>query len=88
MTRKNAGKKAKEPTAALTEALRRRLGVLNDDEVCALVGVKPRTTSTWRSRGEGPAFIKVGTKVLYLEDDVRSWLAQRVEQTPETKFGT
>lgn len=68
--------------------LRRRLGVLDQAELCALLGVDARTVSTWRTKGTGPAYIKVGNRVMYREEDVRRWLAQRVEQTPESKFGS
>jgi predicted DNA-binding transcriptional regulator AlpA len=66
--------------------LRRRLGVLDQAELCALLGVDSRTVSTWRTKGVGPAFIKVGNRVMYREADVTRWLDLRVEQTPESKF--
>jgi hypothetical protein len=68
--------------------LRRRLGVLDQHELSGLLGVDSRTVSTWRTKGVGPAFIKVGNRVMYREADVTRWLDLRVEQTPESKFGT
>lgn len=39
-----------------------------------------QTLSNWRSQGRGPAFIKVGSKVLYRGSDLLKWLeANRVE---------
>ena len=35
------------------------------------------TLSTWRSRKLGPAYIKIGGRVLYREDAVAAWEAKR-----------
>jgi hypothetical protein len=31
------------------------------------------TLANWRSQGKGPAFQKIGGRVLYLETDVAAW---------------
>ncbi len=72
---------------APTALLRRRLGVLDENELAAILGVKRSTLHRWRVDGKGPSYSKPSSgSVLYREEDVVAWLAQRVEQTPEMKF--
>ena len=41
---------------------------------------KPQTLARWRHEGRGPAYIKSGSRVLYLGRDVLDWLeAHRIE---------
>ena len=37
----------------------------------------PRTLETWRVRGGGPHFLKVGRRVVYRRRDLDAWLADR-----------
>lgn len=39
--------------------------------------VSVKTLANWRSTGTGPAYTKVGGKVLYALDDVEKWELQR-----------
>ena len=73
-----------KPGDAPTAALRRRLNVLNETELAALLGVERRTLQTWRARGEGPSFVKVGNVLMFREEDVTAWLAHCVELTPQS----
>jgi len=41
------------------------------------IGLSAKTLSNWRSSGGGPAFYKLGGRVVYDDDEVDSWLAQR-----------
>lgn len=42
--------------------------------------VSLKTLANWRSRKQGPAFLKIGRRILYTRDAVRVWLiAQRRE---------
>jgi excisionase family DNA binding protein len=43
----------------------------------AQLGVKAKTLENWRSAGTGPAYFKVGSRVLYDQADLDSWLAAR-----------
>lgn len=38
--------------------------------------VSPATLATWRTRGGGPAFTKIGGRVLYALADVEAWEAK------------
>ena len=36
-----------------------------------------QTLAQWRSRGTGPAFIKIGSRVAYRGSDLNEWLESR-----------
>ena len=40
-------------------------------------GGSSRTLETWRVRGGGPLFLKVGRRVIYRRRDLDAWLAER-----------
>lgn len=45
------------------------------------------TLAKWRTRGEGPAFVKVGRSVIYRGADLNDWLRSRtVTHTNATAF--
>jgi len=52
--------------------------LLNEREVATLLGVSVATTQRWRLFGEGPKFLKLGSKlgsaVKYRRQDVEAWL--------------
>jgi hypothetical protein len=45
--------------------------------VAAELLIKRETLTTWRHRGFGPAFLKVGRRVFYRRDDLAQWLASQ-----------
>lgn len=51
---------------------------LTEMEVANLLSVSPRTLQQWRSRGEGPPFLKLGHRsVRYDEAAVEAWVESR-----------
>lgn len=52
---------------------------LTPSELCARYkgAISERTLANWRSRGEGPGFLKIGGRVLYVVDDVLAWEGTR-----------
>lgn len=42
-----------------------------------LCGIKTKTAETWRVRGFGPRYVKVGALVRYRKSDVRAWMESR-----------
>ncbi|MGI6417836.1 MAG: helix-turn-helix domain-containing protein [Thermoguttaceae bacterium] len=41
-------------------------------------GLRPQTLCAWRSAGRGgPAYLKLGRKVVYRKSDLDAWLASR-----------
>jgi hypothetical protein len=47
-----------------------------DPQFAALVQRSTRTTESWRRRGGGPPFIRLGRRILYRKSDVELWLKQ------------
>jgi excisionase family DNA binding protein len=48
-----------------------------------------RTLKRWRVSGSGPAFVKLGRRVLYRKLDLEEWIASRVvHSTSEAGFLT
>ena len=53
--------------------------LLNEEQAGQYVGgLSPVTLQTWRSRGDGPPFLKVGRLVRYRRSDLDAWLESRV----------
>ena len=43
-----------------------------------LGGIAPETLDTWRSRGRGPKYVKIGGKVFYRISDLDAFIAANV----------
>ena len=57
---------------------------LNQADLAARLNVSPRTLERWRWTGEGPAFLKIGGRVVYRLEDVEAFEAdQRGESTAQ-----
>jgi predicted DNA-binding transcriptional regulator AlpA len=54
---------------------------LNVKETAARTRIAKSTLDKLRLTGGGPAFIKVGSKVLYRWSDVEAWLASRIRRS-------
>ncbi|QZP07091.1 helix-turn-helix domain-containing protein [Caenibius sp. WL] len=56
--------------------------LLTSAETAALLGIKTNTLEIWRTKGHGPAFLKLGTApqapVRYRPSEVTAWLEQRL----------
>ena len=50
---------------------------LTTQEFADLIHVKHQTVRRWRFKHKGPAYIKVGSKVIYSEKDIENWLDAR-----------
>lgn len=50
---------------------------LKEDQVAELLGLPVRTMQSWRLRGGGPEFYKIGRSVRYKRSDLDEWLANR-----------
>lgn len=46
-------------------------------ELAEFLGVPPHTLAQWRSRGLGPAFVRIGRHVRYRWSAVERWLDDR-----------
>ena len=50
---------------------------LGTREAAAFLGLSPRTLDRYRVTGEGPAFHKFGSRILYAQADLEEWAAAR-----------
>ena len=52
--------------------------LLNQREAATLLGLSVRTLERYRCTGFGPAYRKLGRRVLYSSADIDTWTASRV----------
>lgn len=58
---------------------------LNQVELAARLKISPRTLERWRWTGEGPAFLKIGGRVVYRLEDVEAYEnGRRCESTVQS----
>ena len=51
---------------------------LLQDEAAHYLRSKPRTLEKWRLEGVGPAYVKVGHRVVYRRADLERWMESRL----------
>ena len=61
---------------------------LSTPEAARLIGLSPATLSTLRTRGGGPPFLKVGSRVVYDPADLEKWLNDRRRLSTSDTRGT
>lgn len=64
--------------AHIGHALRQRFGLLNPAEFALLIGIDERTAASWRLRGAGPDYVKLGRAIFYRREDVDAWIKLNV----------
>ena len=52
-------------------------GMLRIQEAAEFLGLSVNTLNGWRRDREGPPYFKVGSRVVYSVEDLRTWLASR-----------
>jgi len=58
---------------------------LNQTTLARRWPISPRTLERWRWSGEGPAYFKIGGRVVYRFDDVKAWEScRRCESTTQS----
>ena len=55
---------------------------LNQIELAERWNISPRTLERWRWIGEGPAYLKIGGRVVYRLEDVEAYEAKCLHGTP------
>lgn len=48
--------------------------ILNQEQLAEYLGVSIYTLRTWRNKGEGPKFIRLGRKIAYRTEDIEAYL--------------
>jgi excisionase family DNA binding protein len=51
--------------------------LLTPDEAAACLRCAKQTLARWRCEGGGPAYVKMGARVLYRRADLDAWVAGR-----------
>lgn len=52
---------------------------LDTEDAARYIGFKYGTLKKWRVTGDGPVYVRAGTRIVYLIEDLDSWLrANRV----------
>jgi hypothetical protein len=46
--------------------------------------MSPRTLERWRWTGEGPRYLKLGGRIVYREDDIEEYEADRLHASTNT----
>ena len=46
---------------------------LTETQAAARLGLAPKTLRNWRSRGDGPGFLRLGSAVRYHLDELDGW---------------
>jgi len=57
---------------------------LNTHEAAAFLGVKPCTLEVWRCKKRGPKYSKLGSRVMYDQQELETWFASRSVHTTDT----
>lgn len=58
--------------------------LLTPREMSEWTGFAVQTLQNWRSQSRGPAYEKVGRRILYPEGDALTWLAEHRVETTQT----
>lgn len=73
---------------ARNDSLARLINCLDEDEFATLAGVKLSTLNAWRKRGQGPAYVLLGTNYLYPLTAVQAFIADKVRVRTELGAGS
>lgn len=57
-----------------------RLGCITEDDFIALADVKQATAEAWRKRGVGPAYTRLGNRVLYPLTAVQEFIDSKIKE--------
>lgn len=47
-------------------------------ELAEGIGTTTGTLANWRSKGQGPKFVRIAGRVFYLKSDVEQWLTDQI----------
>lgn len=64
-----------------------RIKHLNQRDLSERWTISPRTLERWRWVGEGPAYLKIGGRVVYRLEDVEAYEAERMRTSTSAQAG-
>jgi hypothetical protein len=59
--------------------------LLDATAAAELLHVQRSTLASWRARGKGPPYYKVGRTILYHPEDLRAWLAAQRQRPRDAR---
>ncbi|WP_086930724.1 helix-turn-helix domain-containing protein [Agarilytica rhodophyticola] len=59
---------------------------LNQEQLALRWNLSESTIANWRSKGIGPAFLKLHNRVVYREEDIVAYEAQSLRKSTGEKF--
>lgn len=75
------------------KSIRLSFDLLTESEFASLAEVSMQTVQTWRSKGTGPVYVRLGRSVYYLRPDIEEWIRSNRQTstsepvTPNIEFG-
>ena len=57
---------------------------LNTHEAAAYLGLKPNTLEVWRCKHRGPRYAKLGSRILYDQDELDAFFSARSVTTRDS----
>jgi predicted DNA-binding transcriptional regulator AlpA len=63
------------------KAVRRENMILTPKEAAVKLGLAEATLAKWRWDGSGPPYAKLGSRVLYREEDLENWVLASIRQS-------
>jgi predicted DNA-binding transcriptional regulator AlpA len=67
----------------LARQLRQSLDLITPEELAVTLGVTVSTINQWREQGTGPDYTRLGRRVYYRLEDVRTWRDNNVLRPKE-----
>jgi hypothetical protein len=52
-------------------------GRLDRKNAALYLGCAPKTLADWAMKGKGPKYVKLGGKIFYFTEDLKSWIAEQ-----------
>lgn len=66
--------------------IRINLGLLSEDDLAIMLGVRLHTLQVWRTNRIGPDYVKLGKSIFYRADDVQEWAKLNVVVTKRARL--
>ena len=60
---------------------------LNTQEAAKFLGLRSSTLEAWRCQKRGPRYAKLGSRVMYDQDELETWFASRSVLTVDSVSG-
>src|SRR5262245_41845490 len=57
--------------------------LITPEQTAAIIGQAVPTLASWRSRGQGPPYIKLGREIFYKADSLKLWINSRERTNPK-----